>query len=154
MKSFRFPLEAVLEARRAQETEARQQLSSALEKQREAAARSAEAARALDLLLQTSATASHGRFSVADRERSAGIRQAQERICAELRVAVQECVRLVEEKRAVTVEARRNRELLERLKSTRHDAWQKEAAQAEQHQFDEFAMTSRYQASQQAPVLC
>ncbi len=154
MKPFRFPLEVVLEARRAQETEARQQLSSALEKQREAAARSAEAARALDLFLQTIAAASEGRFSVADRERSAALRQAQERICAELRVAAQECARLVDERRAATIEARRNRELLERLKSARHDAWRKEAAQAEQHQFDEFAMTSRYQASQQAPVLC
>jgi flagellar export protein FliJ len=154
MKSFRFPLEAVLEARRAQETEARQQFASALELQRQATARSTEAARALEAFLQNMVSASSGRFSVADRERSSMLRQAQERACAQLRTAVEECARVTEEKRAGMLQARRNSELLERLKTSRHEAWQKDAAQAEQYQLDEFAMTRRHQAAQQARSLC
>lgn len=154
MKSFRFPLEAVLETRRAQETEASRHLATALARQHEARARSSEAALELDEYLATMTSASAGRFSVADRERSLAVRQAQEQVCAKRRGAVEECERVTEEKRMATLQARRNRELLERLKSSRHDAWKKEAAQAEQHQLDEFAMTRRHQASQQAPVLC
>jgi len=154
MKSFHFPLDIVIEARRAQETEKRQQLALALEKQRDATARSSEAARTLDLLLQTIVTASIERFSVSNRERFWAMRQAQEKICTELLVAEQECARLTEEKRTAVLQARRNRELLERLKAARHSAWEKDAAHAEQHQFDEFAMTRRHQAAQQESALC
>jgi len=154
MKSFRFPLEVVLEARRAQETEASRQFAEALEKQREGTARSEEALHALNQLLASIAIDSAGRFSVASRERSLAMRQAQEKICAELRAAAQECVQRAEEKRGAVLQARRNRELLERLKAARREAWQKDAAHAEQHQFDEFAMTRRHQASQQEHALC
>ncbi|MEA3212875.1 MAG: hypothetical protein QOE70_5932 [Chthoniobacter sp.] len=155
MKSFRFPLEVVLEARTAQETEARRQLALALEKQRAAMARSREAGHALNLLLQAIATESAGRFSTASRERSWAMREAQEKICAELRAVEQECIRGTGEKRAAVLQARRNRELLESLKGTRREAWEKEAAAAEQHQFDEFAMTRRHQTSQREPAaLC
>ncbi len=154
MKSFRFSLEAVLETRRAQETEASRQLAVALEKEREAMARSREALSALDLLLEGMAAASGGRFSAADRERSIEMRRAQEKICAQLRIAAQECTRLTEAKRAAVLQARRNRELLERLKGAQQQAWQREAVRLEQHQFDEFAMTRRFQAAQQEQVLC
>ena len=154
MKSFLFPLESVLEARRVQEDEARQQLSVALEKQREALARSREAVAGLNRILEAIASASANRFTAADRERSWSLRNVQERICAEARVAARECARLVEEKRALAIEARRNRELLERLKATKRDAWLKEAARAEQHQLDEFAMTRRYQVARQEYAVC
>ena len=154
MKSFLFPLESVLEARRVQEDEARQQLSVALEKQREALARTREAVAGLNRILEAIASASANRFTAADRERSWSLRNVQERICAEARVAARECARLVEEKRAHAIEARRNRELLERLKAAKRDAWLKEAARVEQHQLDEFAMTRRYQVARQEYAVC
>jgi len=154
MKTFLFPLESVLEARRVQEDEARQQLAIALEKQREALARSREAVAGLNRILEAIAAASAGRFTVADRDRSWSLRQAQEQICAEARVAAREFTRLAEEKRALAIETRRNRELLERLKAARRAAWLKEAARVEQHQFDEFAMTRRYQAARQEYAVC
>jgi flagellar export protein FliJ len=154
MKSFSFPLQSVLEARRAQEDEARQQLADALEKQRAALARSREALQALNQVLEAISSASSGRFTVADRDRSWSIRQAQEKICAEMRIAAQECARVAEEKRVAVLQRRRDRELLERLKSARRAAWHREAALAEQNQFYEFAMTRRHQAAQQEHALC
>lgn len=154
MKTFRFALESVLEARRVQEDEACQQLTIALEKQSEALARSREAVAGLNRILEAIAAASTGRFTAADRDRSWSLRNVQERLCAEARVAARECTRLAEEKRALVIEARRNRELLERLKAARRDAWLKEAARVEQHQFDEFAMTRRYQAARQEHAVC
>jgi len=154
MKPFRFPLETVLETRRAQEEEARRQLAAALDRQRQAMARSADALRALNVLFESIASQSTGRFTVADRERSWTLRRAQEQICEQLRAAAQECGRQSEEKRGILVQMRRNRELIERLKETRFEAWRKEAERLEQLQFDEFAMTRRHQASQQDKVLC
>jgi flagellar export protein FliJ len=154
MKSFHFPLEAVLEARRLQETQARQQLAVALEKQREAATRSHEAVRGLNLLLASIAAGSSERFSVADRDRSWVLREAQQNLCNELRIAVHACVRLCEEKRAVLVRMRRNRKLIEHLREARYAVWQKDAERAEQHQFDEFAMTRRHQSGRPEHALC
>ena len=154
MKSFIFSLEIVLEARRAQEAEAGHQLAMALEKERAATAREREATLALDRLLQVITVESADRFSAANRERSCGMRHAQEKICETLRKAVQQCAEFTTEKRAIVLQARRNRDLLERLKAARLEAWQKEAAHAEQHQFDEFAMTRRHQAAQQEHSLC
>jgi flagellar export protein FliJ len=154
MKSFHFPLEVVLEARRAQEARAAQQLALALEKQLEATTRSREAMRGLNLLLAEITNGCSGRFSVADRDRSWALREVQQKLCDELRIAVQECIRLTEEKRGVVVQMRRNRKLIEHLKEARYAAWQKEAERAEQHQFDEFAMTRCHQSSQQEHALC
>ena len=154
MKSFRFTLEAVLEARRGQETEICQQLTAALERQRQAMARSRDAAQALHLIVQAIATDSAGRFSVADRDRSWAMRETQEKICAELGDTAQECTRLTEEKRAALLEARRNCDLLDRLKETKHRAWEMDAIRAEEHQLDEFAMTRHHQKSQQECSLC
>lgn len=154
MKNFRFALESVLEARCAQESDARHQMAAAALKQREALNRSLEARSALQRLLEEIATASSGRFTAAERERAWTTRRAQERICADLRTAEQECARITAEKRAALLEARRNRELLERLKDSRRSAWQKEAGRVEQHQLDEFALTRRHQASNQAHALC
>jgi len=153
MKSFHFPLEVVLEVRRAQETEARQQLALALEKQREATARSHEAVRGLNLLLTAIASGCSDRFSVADRDRSWALREAQQKLCDQLRNAVRECVQLSEEKRAVLVRMRRNRKLIEHLKEARYAVWQKDVEHAEQHQFDEFAMTRRHQSGRQEYAL-
>jgi flagellar biosynthesis chaperone FliJ len=154
MKSFSFPLEAVLEARRAQEDEARQQLALALQKHLEALARKQEAVDELNRLLEAMCSTSGGRFTVADRDRAWTLRQAQEKICAELDVAAQKCGKLAAEKRTAALQKRRDRELLERLKTARRGVWQKDADRAEQHQLDEFAMTRRHQAAQQGHALC
>jgi hypothetical protein len=144
----------VLEARRVQEDEARQQLALALESHREALARSREALAGLNQILDVIAAASTGRFSVAERDRAWSLRHAQERLCAEARVAARECARVADEKRSLAIDARRNRELLERLKAGKRDAWLKEAARVEQHQLDEFAMTRRYQTARQEYAVC
>jgi flagellar export protein FliJ len=154
MKSFTFPLESVLEARGVQEDRARQQLAVALDKQREALARSREAVAGLNRILEAMAIASSGRFTAADRERAWSLRDAQERICAEARIAAAECARLADEKRKLAIDARRNRELLERLKASKREEWLKEAARIEQHQLDEFAMTRRFQAARQEYAVC
>lgn len=148
MKSFSFPLEAVLEARRAQEDDARQQLASAAQQHHAALARSQDALDELNRVLESMSCASGGRFTAADRDRGLSIRRTQEKICTDLHAAAQKCGKLVEEKRAVVLQRRRDRELLERLKTARRDAWQKDADRAEQHLFDEFAMTRRHQAAQ------
>jgi flagellar export protein FliJ len=149
MKAFRFSLESVLETRRVQEQSARQELALAIEKHRLAVERSREAMLALNQLLESIASESAVRFSVANRERSWSMRQAQERLCGQLRAAAQECSRHVEVKRAAAVEAKRNCELLEQLKLRHLETWRKEAAHAEQLQLDEFAMTRRHQVSKQ-----
>lgn len=154
MKPFRFALDSVLEARRAQENEARLQLAMALEKQQQALALSREAARTLSLFLQAIAAASTDRFSSADRDRSWSMRAAQEKLCTQLRNAAHECGSVVEEKRNAAMLARRNRELLEKLKESQRADWQKEAGRLEQLQLDEFAMTRRYQAALQEAAVC
>lgn len=149
MKPFRFNLEVVLEARRAQEEEARLQLSLALDRHREAVNRNREAVAGLSRVLDAIAAASSGRFNVADRERSSSIRQAQERICAEAQVAVQECNKIAEQKRVALMQARRDRELLERLKESKRSEWNREADRLQGLALDEFAMTRRHQAQLQ-----
>src|SRR5215218_7718026 len=139
MKSFRFSLETVLKARVAQEDEARRQLAVALAAQCAAVARSQEAVFALNALHWAVTTESATSFSVAQRERSWSARQLLEKTCAELRAAAQECVRVTDERRAAVLQTRHNRAVLERLKAARYAEWQREADQAEQHQFDEFA---------------
>ena len=154
MKTFRFPLEAVLEARSAQEAEARRELGSALEQQRLADERSAESQCALNLLLQNIAAESAGRFSAATRERSWLLRRTQEQLCEELRAAAGECRLLADAKRRAVIEARRNCELLEQLKLSQQESWNKEAARTEQLQLDEFAMSRRHQTSQKSSAIC
>lgn len=154
MKKFTFPLEVVLDARRAQEDEANQQLSVALENHRQAVIRSQEAVAELNRILADMSATCQGRFTAADRDRGYSMRRAQERICAELDKVTQNCGRIVLEKRSFALQRRRDRELLERLKSERLSVWQKESALAEQHQFDEFAMTRRHQAALQGQPLC
>lgn len=148
MKTFTFPLDVVLQARAAQENEARQQLAKALDQQRAATARVEEAVQLMSRLMHFISTESAGRFSVANRQQSWSIHQTQEKIVAGLRVAEAECEKATEEKRAAVLAARRNRELLERLREQRLCTWQLESARAEQHQFDDFAMTRRHQAAQ------
>ena len=154
MKPFRFPLDMVLDARRAQENEAKQQLALAQERQRQAQQTYKDAVSVFNALLQAIADMTTARFTVADRERTAVMRKAQEQIINELRAAVHEAAKFVEEKRNIAMQARRSRELLERLKESRRDAWEKESTRLEQIQFDEFAMTRRYQASRQEEALC
>lgn len=154
MKPFRFPLDMVLEARRAQENEAKQQLALALERHRQAQVAYQEAVGVFNNLLQSIADMTTGLFTVADRERTSVMRKAQERIINQLRAAMHEASKFVEEKRNIAMQARRSRELLERLKDSRRDAWEKESTRLEQIQFDEFAMTRRYQASRQEEALC
>jgi flagellar export protein FliJ len=154
MKSFRFPLEAVLDARRAQEDEAKLHFAAAMEAHRVALVRCHEAREMLNKILEAMVAATSGRFTIADRDRSLYLQQAQEKLCVELQAAAAEFARVAEEKRAVMLQTRRDRELLERLKATRRQAWQKEADRAEQHLFDEFAMTRRHQAAQKENALC
>lgn len=153
MKPFTFALQIVLETRIAQEAEMRRQLAVALEQQRHAAVREREAALGLSQALLAIETASSGRFSAAQREHLWSVRQAQEALCTTLRAALKDSARLTEEKRLSVIHARRHRELLERLKASRLATWQKEATQAEQHQFDEIAMTRGFQATRASQAL-
>jgi flagellar biosynthesis chaperone FliJ len=154
MKKNEFNLETLLEVRRAQETAARQELSSSLARQLAALNNSVEAKRDLNRMMHQIAEGSAGRFSSADREREWAVQQAQQTRCAELEAALKECERITEGKRAAAVDAHRKCELLERLKKLRQDEAAREANRAEQCLFDELAMTRSYQASREASSIC
>jgi flagellar export protein FliJ len=154
MKNFVFAFETVLEARRRQEDEARQQLAVALENYRAALACSQEADEALEHFFSAIAHASSGAFSVANRESLNSMQRAQMVICQRLKKEAEDFAAVAETKRAAVVAARRNRELLEKIKTQRRKNWEREAALAEQHLFDEFAMTRRHQASLKEKTLC
>ncbi|MGC3991903.1 MAG: flagellar FliJ family protein [Chthoniobacteraceae bacterium] len=155
MKPFRFTLESILELRHREEDAARLELSRALEQQREAASVCRMARERLEDVLKQIAESSTHSFNVAERRRQWSLKQAQQDICDRSQKLLDECTRVVEARRGVVIKARHNRELLERLKTTRREDAEREAQLEEQIIFDELAMSRSHRtALKGAAVAC